>query len=147
MLLCSAILLFGTARPQAGSLSSLGTTLMDSSGSLYVEVSRQGSDRDVVLAQFGGLGTSTSLPTDWGALEEQQLVEALGQILVRHGNLVSLSSMPADERRYAQWLLDRIADARRSAPELSVMGPLTVHRLHFVTNTEVKALNSYPVPW
>lgn len=142
MLLCSAILLFGTVRPQAGSLSSLGSTMMNSSGSLYVEVSRQGTDRDVVLVQFGdGSESSTPLPTEWGALEERQLVEALGQVLVRDGKMMELTSMPADQRRYAQWLLDRIADARRSAPELSAMGPLTVYRLHLVTNTDVRALN------
>ena len=140
MLLCSAILLFATTRPQAGSLSSLGTTLMSSSGSLYAEVSRQGADPEVVLVQLGeDTGSSMPIPTSWGASEE--LVAALGQMLVRNGNLVELNSMPESERRYAKWLLDRIADARRSAPEGSPMGPLTVYRLHLVTNTDVKALN------
>ncbi|HEX5070400.1 MAG TPA: zf-HC2 domain-containing protein [Vicinamibacterales bacterium] len=141
MALCSAILLFGTARPQAGSLSSLGTTLKNSSGALYAEVSRQGSDREVILVQVGDAAPSpTPLPANWGVSEEQQLVEALGQVLVRHGNLVELSSMPESERQYAKWLLERIAEARRSAPEPTLMGPLTVHRLHLVTNTDVRAL-------
>jgi hypothetical protein len=142
MLLCSAILLFGTVRPQTGSLSSLGTTLMSSSGSLYAEVSQQGADRQVILVQLGDDNRSQlPLPSDWGASEERQLVEQLGQMLVRNGNLVELSAMPEQERRYAKWLLDRIADARRSAPEFSTMGPLTVYRLHLVTNTDVRALN------
>jgi len=142
MLLCSAILLFGTARLQAGSLSSLGTTLKNSSGSLYAEVSREGAERQVVLVRLGdATGSWTPFPTDWGASQQQQLVEALGQVLVRHGSLVELKSMPEQERRYARWLLDRIADGCRSAPELSSMGPLTVYRLHLVTNTDVKALD------
>jgi anti-sigma factor RsiW len=141
MLLCSAILLLGTSRPQAGSLSSLGTALLASSGSLYAEVS-QGTGNALILVQLDrGAGSATPLPSGWGDSAEQQLVEALGQVLVRRGNLVELASMPEQERRYAEWLLDRISEARRSAPAVSPMGPLTVHRLHLITNTDVKALN------
>ena len=140
MLLCCAIVLFGTSRPQAGSLSSLGTTLMSSSGSLYAEVS-QGTDSALILVQLDSGSGAPQVLFGWNDSAEQQLVEALGQILVRHGSLVELSSMPAHERRYAQWLLDRIAEARRSAPAVGPMGPLTVHRLRLVTNTDVKALD------
>jgi anti-sigma factor RsiW len=142
MFLFSSMLLLGTSRPQAGSLSSLGTALMaPSAGSLYAEVS-QGADPSLILVQLdGGSGSVSQVVSGWSDSAEQQLVEALGQILVRHGSLVELASMPEKERRYAQGLLERIAEARRTAPAVGPMGPLTVHRLRFVTKTDVRALD------
>lgn len=142
MFLFSAMLTLGTSRPQAGSLSSIGTALMaPSGGSLYAEVS-QGADPSLILVQLdGGSGSPSQVVSGWSDSAEQQLVEELAQILVRHGSLVELASMPEKQRLYAQRLLDRIAAARRSATAIGPMGPLTVHRLRFVTNTDVKALD------
>lgn len=141
MLFCSALFLFGATAPEQGSLASLGTNLLNSSGSLYAEVSQPGGNREVMLVQLdNGEGSTTPFPLVSGrGEEERRLVEALGQVLIRQGSFVELASMPASERRYALWLLDNIARVRRSEPAVGALGTLTINRLHWVTNTAVTA--------
>lgn len=139
MLLCSALLLFGTATPNAASLSSLGHSLSSSPGSLYAEVSQEGGE--VMLVQLDtGHGSMAPLPTILQrADEERLLVDALGEALARGGAFVQLASMPEAERQYAEWLLANIARVRRAEPVVGPLGALTVYRLHLVTNTDVTA--------
>ncbi len=139
MLLCSALILFGTTAPAADSLSTLGQNLSRSPGSLYAEVSEQGGE--VMLVQLDtGAGSVRPLPVLWRPVdEERELVDALGEALVRGGVFVPLASMPEGQRHYAEWLLANIARVRRPEPMTSPLGPLTVYRLHLVTNTDVTA--------
>jgi hypothetical protein len=147
MLFCSAILLMGTASHDANSLSAMGKNLQTSPGRLYAEVSRQGSDENVILVQLDGMEYSESSPNLPLSLimgrsdEERQYVEALGAALLRKGAFVELAAMPEGERRYAEWLLDNIARIRRQELSVGPMGPLTVRRLHLVTDVTTKALN------
>jgi len=137
VLLCSAILLLGTAHPQAGSLSSLGTSLMSSPGSLYAEVSR--GDEERLFVQIDS-GTQSMMPFPLrspGGEEERELVEKLLRVLIHNGNLVEFASMPPADQRQVEVLLDKIARARMAAPTIGAMGPLTVRQLYFVTNTDV----------
>ena len=53
MLVCSLVLLFSTATPNAASLSSLGISLSASPGSLYAEVSQKGGDVMLVQVDTG----------------------------------------------------------------------------------------------
>jgi hypothetical protein len=144
VLLCSAILLLGTERPRAGSLSSLGTSLMSSPGSLYAEVSREGEGEQVLLVQVdNGAPSTTPYPlTSPGCEDERGLVEALVQVVSHNGRLVELASMPAAERRQVELLLDKIARARMAAPTtVGAMGPLTVKRLYYAENIDVRPLD------
>jgi hypothetical protein len=139
VLLCSAILLLGTERPQAGSLSSLGTSLMSSPGSLYAEVSRQGPNQEAMIVQIDS-GTQSMMPYPLpspGGEEERELVEQLVGVLIHNGNLVEFASMPTADQRQVEVLLDRIARARMAAPAIGAMGPLVVKQLYYFTNTDV----------
>ena len=138
MLFCAALLIFGTATPNAASLSTLGYNMSVSPGALYAEVSQQGGG--MVLVQVGGDDSTRPLPpvvrhTD----EERLLVELLGQALVRGGAFVHVASMPEAERRYTEWLLTNLARVRRAEPMVGPFDQLTVHRLHLFTNTDVTA--------
>jgi hypothetical protein len=143
MLFCSALLLFGTATPNAASLSTLGYNMTVSSGALYAEVSQEGGSKMLVQLDMGQ-GTDASLPsvvrhTD----EEGLLVELLGQALVRGGAFVQLASMPEAERRYTEMLLANLARVRSAEPVVGPLDQLTVYRLHLVTNTDVTAKGLY----
>jgi hypothetical protein len=138
MLFCAALLLFGTATPNAASLSTLGYNLSVSPGALYAEVSQQGGN--MMLVQLDTGASSTPVP---GLLhlsdEERQLVEMLGQTLARGGGFVQLAAMPEAERRYTEWLLANLARVRRAEPNVGPLDQLTVYRLHLVTNADVSA--------
>jgi len=141
MLFCAALLLFGTATPDAASLSSLGFNLSTSPGSLYAEVSQR--DGDVMLVRLdtgNGAAAATPLPPIMRRFDEQrELVDALGQTLVRRGAFVQLAAMPEAERRYTESLLSNLARLRLSDPTVRPLDPLTVYRLHLVANTDVTA--------
>jgi hypothetical protein len=139
MLFCTMLLLFGTATPNAASLSTLGYNLSESPGALYAEVSQQGGS--LMLVQLD-TGENSMVPvpailrrTD----EERMLVEMLGQALVRGGGFVQLAAMPEAERRYTEWLLANLARVRRAETSVGPLDQLTVYRLHLVTNTDVTA--------
>lgn len=146
MLFCSAILLMGTAAPDANSLSAMGKNLQTSSGRLYAEVSREGRD-DAILVQLDGVEYNESISDVPLSMimersdEERRYVDALSAALVGKGAFVELSAMPERERRYAESLLDNIARVRRQDLSVGPMGPLTVRRLHLVTDVTTKALN------
>lgn len=146
MLFCSALLLMSTPVPDADSLSAMGKTLQSSPGRLYAEVSEAGRDQ-FILVQIDGMdyrAPSPDLPLSLimgRSDEERQYVEALGAALLRKGAFVELSAMPERERRYAEWLLENIARIRRQELSVAPMGPLTVRRLHLVTDVTTKALN------
>jgi hypothetical protein len=137
MVLCVFVLFFGTATPNAASLSSLGNNLRSSPGSLYAEVSQRGGG--VIVVQLDtGEESLRPLPAGLRRADQQRLlVDALGQTL-GHAP-VEPSSMPEAERRYAEWLLDSIARVMREEPSLSPVSPLTVYRLHLVANADVTA--------
>lgn len=139
MLFCAALLLFGTATPNAASLSTIGYNLTVSPGSLYAEVSQQGGS--LMLVQ---LDTGEATPAPLPAIlrrndEERLLVELLGQALARGGAFVQLAAMPEAERRYTEYLLANLARVRRAEPVVGPFDQLTVYRLHLVTNTDVTA--------
>ena len=89
-LFCSALLVFGTAVPQADSLSSLGKGLRESPGVMYAEVSREGKGPpEVMLVQ---LATSAELSDPYPSVftqdrndEERLMVRALAETLLHHG--------------------------------------------------------------
>ena len=136
MLFCAALLLFGTATPNAASLSTLGYNLTVSPGSLYAEVSRQGGS--LVLVQVDNGDAPSPLPavvrhTD----EERVLVELLGQALVVGG------TQTAAQQQYIEGLMANLTRVRRSEPIVGPLDQLTVYRLHLVTNTDVTAKGLY----
>ena len=141
MLLCSAILLFGTPVRNADSLSALGTSLRNSPGSLYAEVARPGSSSEVLVVQLDtGSGPSVPFPSNlWRPDEERLFVDALGAALVQRGAFVQLAAMPEAQRKNVEWLMDSVARARRAEPSVGPLRSLTVLRLHLVTNTDVTA--------
>jgi anti-sigma factor RsiW len=138
MLFCAALLLFGTATPNAASLSTLGYNLAESPGALYAEVSQQGGSRMMVQVDTG----SAPVPVPEMLRhpdEERLLVEMLGFALARGGAFVQLASMPEAERRYTEWLLANLARVRGAEPVIGALDQLTDNRLHLVTNTDVTA--------
>jgi hypothetical protein len=134
------VVLAGATTPRdLDSLSARGASLRAPSGVLYAEVSRTGGDGDVMLVQLGREDAEQKPPPsilDVG--EERWLVNALSQALARRdaGETGTLSDT---DRRYTEWLLDSIVRARRVSTGIGRVGALTVHRLHYVTNTEVIA--------
>ena len=138
MLFCAVLLLFGTATPNAASLSTLGYNLSVSPGALYAEVSQQGGN--LMLVQLDTGEALAPIPTILRrADEERQLVELLGQALAHGGGLVQLAAMPEADRRYTEWLLANLARVRSAEPMIGPLDQLTVYRLHLVTNTDVTA--------
>lgn len=81
MLVCSVMLVFSTATPNAASLSSLGFSLSASPGSLYAEVSQKGGDVMLVQLDTGDETLSSLPPVLRRTIGERQLVDALGQAL------------------------------------------------------------------
>jgi Putative zinc-finger len=139
MLFCSALLVLGTAKLDGDSLSALGTNLRSSPGQLYAEVSRPGGDEQgVVLVRLDtGDPSDAALPEflhpNHG--EEQRLLEALRQALVRSGPFIQSEA----ERRHVELLMDTLARVRRAEPQVTGPGSLTVYRLRLVTTTDVTA--------
>ena len=138
MLFCAVLLLFGTATPNAASLSTLGYNLAESPGALYAEVSRQGGNRMLVRLDTGDAPAADPAflrHTD----EERALMEMLGQALARGGAFVQLASMPDAERHVIESILANLARVRQAEPSVGPFDQLTVYRLHLVTNTDVTA--------
>ena len=132
MLSCAALLIFGTATPNAASLSTLGYNMTVSPGSLYAEVSQQGGS--MMLVQVDNGSSPVPLPavvrhTD----EERLLVELIGQVLLR------TTPPTAAEQKFTAYLMESLMRVRRSEPMVGPFDQLTVHRLHLVTNTDVSA--------
>lgn len=146
-LFCSALLVFGTAARQADSLSALGSRLAESPGVMYAEVSRPGRQPAVMLVQ---LETSAEPSEPYPSVfsldrndEERLMVSALAETLARSGR-VEWTSMSADTRKQAEWLLDNIMRLRSSEPNVGPYGALRVYRLHLITNTAVTAKGLTP---
>jgi len=150
-LICSALLVFGTVAPRAGSLSALGTSLRESPGALYAEVSRAGALRpEVMLVQLETSDTPLD-PDPYPSVfnrdrgdEEREMVHALAETLAAHGGGIDLSSMSPDARKRAEWLFDNIVKLRGAETTTTPFGALRVYRLHLVTNTEVTAKGLWP---
>ena len=145
-LFCSALLVFGTAAPQADSLSAIGTRLLESPGVMYAEVAPQGpGQRDLMLVQ---LATSAEPSEPYPSVftrdrddEERLMVNALFETLTRTGGW---GSMSADTRKQTEWLLNNIMRLRGGEPAVGPYGALRVYRLHLITNTEVTAKGLTP---
>ena len=142
----SALLVFGTAAPQADSLSAIGTRLLESPGVMYAEVAPQGpGQRDLMLVQ---LATSAEPSEPYPSVftrdrddEERLMVNALFETLTRTGGW---GSMSADTRKQTEWLLNNIMRLRGGEPAVGPYGALRVYRLHLITNTEVTAKGLTP---
>lgn len=146
MLLCSALVLVGTTRPSAESLSALGINISTSPGAMYAEVSRSGAPGDgVLLVQLETSAAPSGMlpPVLTREAEERQLVNLLALTLDGGGPL-RLNALPEQARRQAEWLLDNITRVRRVEPTEGPLNTLTVYRLHLVTNTEVTAKGLVP---
>jgi hypothetical protein len=139
MMFCAVLLLFGTAAPNAASLSTLGYNLSSSPGALYAEVSQQGGNLMLVQVDTGGESLSPVPAILRHTDEERVLVEMIGQALAHGGGFVQLATMPEAERRYTELLLASLARVRRAEPMIGPLDQLTVYRLHLVTNTDVTA--------
>ena len=145
-LFCSALLVFGTAAPQADSLSAIGTRLLESPGVMYAEVAPQGpGQRDLMLVQ---LATSAEPSEPYPSVftqdrddEERLMVNALFETLTRAGGW---GAMSADTRKQTEWLLNNIMRLRGGEPAVGPYGALRVYRLHLITNTEVTAKGLTP---
>jgi hypothetical protein len=146
---CSALLVFGTAAPQADSLSAIGTRLLESPGVMYAEVAPLGpGQRDLMLVQ---LATSAEPSEPYPSVftrdrddEERLMVNALFDTLARSGGRIDLTSMSAATRKQTEWLLDNIMRLRSGEPAVGPYGALRVYRLHLITNTEVTAKGLTP---
>jgi hypothetical protein len=146
-LLCSALLVFGTAAPQTDSLSAIGTRLMESPGVMYAEVALPGQP-DLMLVQLAtSAEPSEPYPSvfsrDWND-EERLMVNALAETLARSGGKVDWLSMSAEARKQTEWLLNNILRLRSGEPAVGPYGALRVYRLHLITNTEVTAKGLTP---
>jgi hypothetical protein len=145
-LFCSALLVFGTAAPQADSLSAIGTRLLESPGVMYAEVVPEGpGQRDLMLVQ---LATSAEPSEPYPSVftrdrddEERLMVNALAETIARSGGWASMS---ADVRKQTEWLLNNIMRLRSGEPAVGPYGALRVYRLHLITNTEVTAKGLTP---
>ena len=146
-LFCSALLVFGTVAPRAGSLSALGTSLRESPGAMYAEVSRIGALRpEVMLVQLetGDAPVDPHPSVLSREAEERQMVHDLAEMFAAHGGGFDLSAISADARKRAESLLDNIVRLRGAEPALGPFGALRVHRLHLIANTEVTAKGLRP---
>lgn len=147
-LFCSALLVFGTAAPQADSLSAIGTRLLESPGVMYAEVVPEGpGQRDLMLVQ---LATSAEPSEPYPSVfsrdrddEERLMVNALAETLARSGG-INGRSMSAATRKQTEWLLDNIMRLRSGEPAVGPYGALRVYRLHLITNTAVTAKGLTP---
>jgi len=141
----SAVLLFGPLPVREDSLRSLITNLGSSAGTLLIEAAPAGDDKDSMLMQVDtGVASGADremrvLTAMLGLPTERDLVDALTNVVVPKGRLLDLSSMPENDRRYTESLLDNISRFRLGEPGLGSPGPLTVHRVRLVTNTGVSA--------
>jgi len=145
-LFCSALLVFGTAVPQADSLSALGTRLLESPGVMYAEVSRPGQPEVMLVELATSAAPSDSYPAVFSRDrddEERLMVSALAETLARSGR-VDWSLMSADARKKTEWLLSNIMRLRSEEPAVGPYGALRVYRLHLITNTEVTAKGLTP---
>ena len=131
-------------------LSGLGTRLMESPGVMYAEVVPPGrAESEKMLVQ---LETSAAPAAHYPSVfardrddEERLMVSALAETLApSRGRLDWTSSLPADARKKAEWLLDNIVRLRGAEPSIGPYGALRVYRLHLVTNTEVTAKGLVP---
>jgi anti-sigma factor (TIGR02949 family) len=146
MLLCAGLVLMGTTKPSAESLSALGTNISMSPGAMYAEVSRSGAPgQGFLLVQLETSGEPAGMLPQvlTREAEERQLVNLLAQTLDGGGPL-QVNALPEKARRQAEWLLDNITRVRRVEPREGPLNTLTVYRLHLVTNTEVTAKGLFP---
>jgi hypothetical protein len=146
-LFCSALLVFGTAKPQADSLSALGTRMLESPGVMYAEVALPGQP-DLMLVQ---LATSAEPSEPYPSVfshdredEERLMVNALAETLARSGGRLDWTAMSAATRKQTEWLLDNIMRLRSGEPAVGPYGALRVYRLHLITNTQVTAKGLTP---
>jgi len=148
MVAVSALLLFGPAPRRPDSLSALVTNLKSPAGTLLIEASQAGNDQTVRLWQVeNGSGTARRvvLVTLEAAAADRALVSALADAVAARGQLVELSSMPEEERRYTELLLDEISRRRVSEPGFGgAASPLNVVRIRLVTSTGVSAKSLIP---
>jgi len=142
MVFASALLFFGPDPARPDSLSALITNLGSRAGTLLIEATPVGDDKDSMLMEVDTGNQRADgdvvVPAMLGFPTERDLVDALNQAVVPQGRLVELSAMPEVERRYTESLLDNINRFRLGESTYGA-GPLTVHRVRLVTNTGVSA--------
>jgi putative zinc finger protein len=138
----SMLLTFGPAPPSPESLAALMNNLRRPAGTVILMATPIGHDQEATLmlldngdsdAEGSGLGT---LPPEFTPQTDRDLVEALTDVVTDKGQLVNLSAMQPDARRYAEWLMDEIS--RIKSNPARVPG-LKVHLVGLVTTTGVTA--------
>lgn len=141
----SAVLVFGPAPEREDSLAALITNLTSPSGLLLLEARSAGKGVDSMLLEVGNGAKQSGTSSNEGVmpvvlrLTEQQFVRDLTDVVTREGRLVELGSMPEQERRYTEALLDGISRMRSSEPARGSTGSLTVTKIRLVTSTGVTA--------
>jgi hypothetical protein len=144
-LFVSAVLVLGPAPERDDSLAALISNLTSPSGMLFLEASPPGAAQDTMLIGVDNGATPQDVARDEQVmpaivrLTEQQFVGQLTDAVTREGRLVELGSMPENERRYTEALLDGINRIRSSEPARGSTGSLNVTKIRWVTNTSVTA--------
>jgi hypothetical protein len=141
--LLSLILAFGPAPQREDSLSALLTNLGSPAGFLFVYASTSdGLDSELVQVD-NGRPAAPRLVSDLVVSQAHQtapdaeLLARFQQLITRHGRIMSLDDLSAEQRLTAEALLDEIirlaSSGRRS------FGPVNVHEMRLVTSTGVSA--------
>jgi anti-sigma factor RsiW len=147
--LVSFILTFGPAPQREDSLSAMATSLSSPAGFFFVYASASDEPgQDVVMLQVeNGRPAAPPLVSELVVSEahrsvaEAELVARLQDIIVRHGRVVSLELLGAEQRQVVEALLDEInrLRARDTAP---VGRSFNVHEMRLVTSIGVSAKRS-----
>ncbi|HYN07895.1 MAG TPA: zf-HC2 domain-containing protein [Vicinamibacterales bacterium] len=144
LLFVSMILTFGPTPPSSESLAALMNNLRRPAGTVILMATPIGHDQEATLMMLdnggsGGAGQGLgTLPPEFMAQTDRDLVEALTDVVTEKGRLVDLNAMPPDARRYAEWLMDEISRIKSNG-SARVPGSVKVHLVGLVTTTGVTA--------
>jgi hypothetical protein len=145
-LLVSAILAFGPRPERDDSLFAIIENYGTSAGTMFLYAAPVG-DEDAQLVQVEDGNPNASRATRnlaersaYRAPSEAQLVDALAEILMRHGRIVPLDRLNASERSAALFLLQEISRIRAGSLAFPVTpDQLRVIEVRMVTSTTVSA--------
>lgn len=155
-LFVSAVLIAGPAPERqdslAGVINNMGTDQQgrivqhgSSAGMLLVVATPFGDDRNSMLLQVAGDGPESAdppravTPAELGFASEGDLVRALAEVVTQEGRLVDLSSMPKENRAYAEKLLGDIRNMRSPGQVRGSGGTVTVRQIVMLANASVSA--------
>lgn len=144
--LVSAILAFGPRPERDDSLSAMIANYGTPAGTVFLYAAPVG-DEDAQLVQVDDATPAASRATvrlasrsTDRAPSEAQLVDALADILTRHGRVVPLSRLSPSERSAAEFLLQEISRMRAgSAVFPAAADQLRVYEVRLVTSMSVSA--------